>query len=365
MSRVYNFSAGPAVLPLEVLQDAQSNLVDYKGSGMSVMEMSHRGKDYDAIHQEAIATFKELCGLGDDWSVCFIQGGASMQFAMIPMNFLGKGQTADYAKQGTWSGKALKEGQKVAALVGATCNVAADCAKDIPTRMPHADELKWSQNAAYSHLCSNETIAGAELKEFPKVNGPLICDMSSDILSCERDYNQFDMFYAGAQKNLGPSGMAVVAIRKELAEKGNADIPTMLQYRTYVDNDSLYNTPPTWGIYIFGETMKWVKKMGKENLFKLNAAKAQKIYDVIDSSDFWTGTAVKEFRSNMNVTWRIQGNNEELEKKFIDEAKKLGMSSLKGHRSVGGLRASIYNAFPMEGVDALVAFMKDFEKKNG
>ena len=365
MSRVYNFSAGPAVLPLEVLQDAQSNLVDYKGSGMSVMEMSHRGKDYDAIHQEAIATFKELCGLGDDWSVCFIQGGASMQFAMIPMNFLGKGQTADYAKQGTWSGKALKEGQKVAALVGATCNVAADCAKDIPTRMPHADEWKWSQNAAYSHLCSNETIAGAELKEFPKVNGPLICDMSSDILSCERDYNQFDMFYAGAQKNLGSSGMAVVAIRKELAEKGNADIPTMLQYRTYVDNDSLYNTPPTWGIYIFGETMKWVKKMGKENLFKLNAAKAQKIYDVIDSSDFWTGTAVKEFRSNMNVTWRIQGNNEELEKKFIDEAKKLGMSSLKGHRSVGGLRASIYNAFPMEGVDALVAFMKDFEKKNG
>ncbi len=365
MSRVYNFSAGPAVLPLEVLQDAQSNLVDYKGSGMSVMEMSHRGKDYDAIHQEAIATFKELCGLGDDWSVCFIQGGASMQFAMIPMNFLGKGQTADYAKQGTWSGKALKEGQKVAALVGATCNVAADCAKDIPTRMPHADEWKWSQNAAYSHLCSNETIAGAELKEFPKVNGPLICDMSSDILSCERDYNQFDMFYAGAQKNLGPSGMAVVAIRKELAEKGNADIPTMLQYRTYVDNDSLYNTPPTWGIYIFGETMKWVKKMGRENLFKLNAAKAQKIYDVIDSSDFWTGTAVKEFRSNMNVTWRIQGNNEELEKKFIDEAKKLGMSSLKGHRSVGGLRASIYNAFPMEGVDALVAFMKDFEKKNG
>ena len=363
MSRVYNFSAGPAVLPLEVLQDAQSNLVDYKGSGMSVMEMSHRGKDYDAIHQEAIATFKELCGLGDDWSVCFIQGGASMQFAMIPMNFLGKGQTADYAKQGTWSGKALKEGQKVAALVGATCNVAADCAKDIPTRMPHADEWKWSQNAAYSHLCSNETIAGAELKEFPKVNGPLICDMSSDILSCERDYNQFDMFYAGAQKNLGPSGMAVVAIRKELAEKGNADIPTMLQYRTYVDNDSLYNTPPTWGIYIFGETMKWVKKMGKENLFRLNAEKAKKIYDVIDASGFYRGTAVKEFRSNMNVTWRLP--TEELEAKFIAEAKAAGMSSLKGHRSVGGIRASIYNAFPMAGVDCLVDFMKEFERKNG
>ena len=326
MSRAYNFSAGPAVLPLEVLQDAQKDLVDYKGCGMSVMEMSHRGKDYDAIHQEAIATFKELCGLGDDWAVCFIQGGASMQFAMIPMNFLPKGGAADYAKQGTWSGKALKEGQKVAALRGATVNVACDCAKDIPTRMPKADEWKWAAGSAYYHLCSNETIAGAEIKDFPKVGGPLICDMSSDILSCERDYNQFDMFYAGAQKNLGPSGMAVVAI---------------------------------------GETMKWVKKMGKENLFKLNAEKAKKIYDVIDGSDFWTGTALPEFRSNMNVTWRIHGNNEELEKKFIDEAKKLGMSSLKGHRSVGGIRASIYNAFPMEGVDALVSFMKDFEKANG
>ena len=360
MSRIYNFAAGPAALPLEVLQDAQKNLVDYKGCGMSVMEMSHRGKDYDAIHQEAIATFKELCGLNDDWSVCFIQGGASLQFAMIPMNFLGKDQVADYANEGTWSNKALKEAQALG-----TVNVAANCQKDIPTRMPSADEWKWTPGAAYSHICSNETIAGAELKEFPNTGSPLIVDMSSDILSCPRDYSKLDMFYAGAQKNLGPSGMAVVAIKKELAAKGAENIPTMLQYRTYVDENSLYNTPPTWGIYIFGETMKWVKKMGKENLFKLNAEKAKKIYDVIDSSDFWTGTALKEFRSNMNVTWRIQGNNEELEKKFIDEAKKLGMSSLKGHRSVGGLRASIYNAFPMEGVDALVSFMKDFEKANG
>ena len=365
MSRAYNFSAGPAVLPLEVLQDAQKNLVDYKGCGMSVMEMSHRGKDYDAIHQEAIATFKELCGLNDDWAVTFIQGGASMQFAMIAMNFLKNGTIADYGKQGTWSAKALKEAQAYAKKVGATVNVAADCQKDIPTRQPRDDEWKWTPGAAFSHICSNETIAGAEVKNFPVTGSPLICDMSSDILSCERDYTKFDMFYAGAQKNLGPSGMAVVAIKKELAAKGAEDIPTMLQYRTYVDENSLYNTPPTWGIYIFGETMKWVKKMGKENLFKLNAEKAKKIYDVIDGSDFWTGTALPEFRSNMNVTWRIHGNNEELEKKFIDEAKKLGMSSLKGHRSVGGLRASIYNAFPMEGVDALVAFMKDFEKKNG
>ena len=358
MSRVYNFSAGPAVLPLEVLQDAQKDLVDYKGCGMSVMEMSHRGKDYDAIHQEAIATFKELCGLGDDWSVCFIQGGASMQFAMIPMNFLGAGQSADYANQGTWSNKALKQAQ----MIG-TVNVVANCQKDIPTRMPADDEFKWTPGAVYSPVCTNETISGAELKVIPDSGSPLIGDMSSDILSCERDYSKFAMFYAGAQKNLGPSGMAVVAIRKEFAEKGSTTIPTMLQYRTYVDENSLYNTPPTWGIYIFGETMKWVKKMGKENLFKLNAEKAKKIYDVIDGSGFYRGTALKEYRSNMNVTWRLP--TEELEAQFIKEAAAAGMKSLKGHRSVGGIRASIYNAFPMAGVDCLVDFMKEFEKKNG
>ena len=358
MSRVYNFSAGPAVLPLEVLQDAQKDLVDYKGCGMSVMEMSHRGKDYDAIHQEAIATFKELCGLNDDWSVCFIQGGASMQFAMIPMNFLGAGQSADYANQGTWSNKALKQAQ----MVG-TVNVVANCQKDIPTRMPANDEFKWTPGAVYSHVCTNETISGAELKVIPDSGSPLIGDMSSDILSCERDYSKFAMFYAGAQKNLGPSGMAVVAIRKEFAEKGSTTIPTMLQYRTYVDENSLYNTPPTWGIYIFGEVMKWVKKMGKENLFKLNAEKAKKIYDVIDGSGFYRGTALKEYRSNMNVTWRLP--TEELEAQFVKEAAAAGMKSLKGHRSVGGIRASIYNAFPMAGVDCLVDFMKEFEKKNG
>ncbi len=365
MSRAYNFSAGPAVLPLDVLQDAQKELVDFHGSGQSVMEMSHRGKVYDAIHQEAIATFKELCGLGDDWAVCFVQGGASMQFAMMPMNFLAAGTCADYAKEGTWSSKALKEGEKVARLRGATCACACDCAAEIPTRMPREDEWRLTEGAAYHHICSNETIAGTELKAFPKKKAPLFCDMSSDILSCERDYNQFDLFYAGAQKNLGPAGMAVVAIRKELAEKGNKDIPTMLQYRTYVNENSLYNTPPTWCIYVFGETMKWVKKMGKENLFRLNDAKASLLYDAIDASDFWTGTARKECRSKMNVTWRIKGGDETLEKMFLDEAAKAGFSSLKGHRSVGGLRASIYNAFPLAGVEALVSFMKDFERKNG
>ena len=363
MARAYNFSAGPAVLPLEVLQKAQQELVDYNGTGMSVMEMSHRGKDYDAIHQEAIAVFKELCGLGDEWSVVFVQGGASMQFAMIPMNFLGAGETADYVNSGTWGNKALKEAKKVAALRGAKVNVAADCQKCIPTRQPV--EFDWTPGAKYAHICTNETISGAEMKSIPETEAPLIADMSSDILSCERDYSKFAMFYAGAQKNLGPSGMAVVAIRKDFAEKGPDTLPTMLQYRTYTNENSLFNTPPTWGIYIFGETMKWVKRMGKENLFRLNAEKAGKIYAAIDSSDFWTGTALPEFRSNMNVTWRIKGGDEVLEEKFLAEAKLAGLSSLKGHRSVGGIRASIYNAFPMSGVDALVSFMKDFEKRNG
>ncbi len=365
MNRVFNFSAGPATLPLEVLEAAQADMIDYKGAGMSVMEMSHRGKDYPVIHDRAIADFKELTGIGDDYDVLFIQGGGSMQFAMIPMNFLGAGMSADYTNQGTWSGKALKEARKVAALRGATANEVANCAKDIPTRMPTQDELKWNEGAAYAHICTNETISGAQFKTIPaSLPGiPLIGDMSSDILSCERDYTKFDMFYAGAQKNLGPAGMAVVAIKKELVAKGNEQIPVMLQYRTHADNNSMFNTPPTYSIYIFGLVMQWIKKMGKENLFKLNIEKAKKIYDVIDSSEFWRGTAKKEFRSDMNITFRLA--TEELEKKFLDEAKALGMSSLKGHRSVGGIRATVYNAFPMEGVDALVKFMKEFEARNG
>ena len=363
MGRAYNFSAGPATLPLEVLQQVQADLVDYKGTGMSVMEMSHRGKDYDQIHNEAIANFKELCGIGDDYEVLFVQGGASLQFSMIPMNFLGAGQTADYAKEGTWSGKALKEAKIVAALRGANANTICDCAKDIPTRMPRDDEWKFSENPVYTHICTNETISGAQLKKIPEVKGVLIADMSSDILGIDRDFTKFDMFYAGAQKNLGPAGMAVVAIKKELAAKGAENIPTMLQYRTFVDNKSLYNTPPCFSIYVFGEVMKWVKKMGKAKLFKLNDEKAKKIYDVIDSTEFYRGTALPEFRSNMNVTFRLP--TEELEARFVADAKALGMSSLKGHRSVGGIRATIYNAFPTAGVDALVAFMKDFEKKNG
>jgi phosphoserine aminotransferase len=358
MARVYNFSAGPAVLPLEALQEAQADLVDYKGSGMSVMEMSHRGKEYDAIHNEAIANIKELMGLGDDYAILFLQGGASLQFATIPMNFLGEGQTADYVNAGSWGAAAVKQ----ARLIG-NVNIAADCQKDIPTRMPDAGEMKWTPGAAYSHITTNETISGAQLKVMPETGSPLIGDMSSDILSRPIDYTKFAMIYAGAQKNLGPSGLALVAIRKDFAAKGSISLPTMLRYQTHIDENSLYNTPPCFSIYMLCLTTRWLKKTGIQNMFTINRDKAQLIYDAVDASSFYRGTAKKEFRSDMNVTFRLP--TEELETLFIKQASEAGMKQLKGHRSVGGIRASIYNAFPVAGVQTLVDFMKAFEKRNG
>ena len=358
MARVYNFSAGPAVLPLEALQEAQADLVDYKGSGMSVMEMSHRGKEYDALHNEAIANIKELMGLNDDYAVLFLQGGASLQFAMIPMNFLGEGQTADYVNAGSWGAAAVKQ----ARLLG-NVNIAADCQKDIPTRMPEAGEMKWTPGAAYSHITTNETISGAQLKVMPETGSPLIADMSSDILSRPLDYTRFAMVYAGAQKNLGPSGVALVAIRKDFAAKGSISLPTMLRYQTHIDENSLYNTPPCFSIYMICLTTRWLKRVGLQNMFKINSDKAQLIYNALDASSFYRGTAKKEFRSDMNVTFRLP--TEELETLFIKQASEAGMKQLKGHRSVGGIRATIYNAFPVAGVQTLVDFMKAFEKRNG
>ncbi len=358
MARVYNFGAGPAVLPLEALQEAQSDLVDFKGSGMSVMEMSHRGKEYDAIHNEAIANIKELLGLGDDYAILFLQGGASMQFAMLPMNFLGDDKVADYVNAGSWGAKAVKE----ARLIG-NVNIAADCQKDIPTRMPSSDEMKWTPGAVYSHITTNETISGAQLKDIPDTGSPLVADMSSDILSRPLDFSKFAMVYAGAQKNLGPSGLALVAIRKDFAAKGNITLPTMLRYQSHIENNSLYNTPPCFGIYMLCLTTRWMKKIGLEQLYKQNREKAQKIYDMIDASGFYRGTALKEYRSDMNVTFRLP--TEELETLFVKQASEAGMKQLKGHRSVGGIRASIYNAFPPAGVQALTEFMQEFEKRNG
>ncbi|MDX9868332.1 MAG: 3-phosphoserine/phosphohydroxythreonine transaminase [Kiritimatiellia bacterium] len=358
MARVYNFSAGPAVMPLEVLQEAQADLVDYKGSGMSIMEMSHRGKEYDAVHNEAAANIRELMGLNDGYEVLFLQGGASLQFAMLPMNFLGEGRTADYVNAGSWGAAAVKQ----ARLIG-NVNLAADCQKDIPTRMPDTGEMKWTPGAAYSHITTNETISGAQFKAMPETGSPLVADMSSDILSRPLDYNRFAMIYAGAQKNLGPSGVTLVVIRKEFAEQGSISLPTLLRYQTHIENHSLYNTPPCFSVYMLCLVTRWIKKQGLENLFQVNRDKAQRLYDVIDASGFYRGTAKREYRSDMNVTFRLP--TEELETLFIKQASEAGMKQLKGHRSVGGIRASIYNAFPVAGVETLVAFMRDFEKRNG
>ena len=359
MSRAYNFSAGPATLPVDVLTQAQEELVDFNGIGMSIMEVSHRGKDFMAIHAEAQANIRELMNIPDDYSVLFLQGGASSQFAMIPMNLLGAGQTADYTNSGTWASKAIKEAKKIGQV-----NIAADCGKEIPTRVPSEEELSLSPNAAYLHITSNETISGAQWKTFPKSEAPLIADMSSDIMSKELDVSQFGMIYAGAQKNLGPSGVTLVIIRNDLAERGPETLPTMLQYRTHIANDSMFNTPPCYSIYMLALVTRWLKKNGGiAAMSKVNTRKAEKLYSAIDSSSFYSGTAVPACRSEMNVTFRLP--SEELEVEFIKQAGTLNMSGLKGHRSVGGVRASIYNAFPEAGVDVLIDFMKGFEAKNG
>lgn len=360
MSRAFNFNAGPAALPLEVLEIAQRDLTDFNGTGMSIMEHSHRGKAYDAVHAEAIANLGTLLGVSDDYQVLFLQGGASLQFAQVPLNLLGVGQTADYVNTGAWATKAIKEAQNIG-----TVNVLANTAKAIPTTMPDYATLPYTPGAAYVHVTSNETIAGTQIKHFPKTDAPLVADMSSDILCRPIDISQFGLIYAGAQKNLGPSGLTLVVIRKDLLARAPDSLPSMLRYRTQAENNSLYNTPPTFGIYILMLVTRWLlEKGGAAGIEKINQAKADQLYSAIDNSGgFYRGTAVKEFRSTMNVTWRLP--SEDLEAQFVKEAIALKMSGLKGHRSVGGIRASIYNAVPATAMDALTAFMKDFQAKNG
>ncbi len=358
MSRIYNFNAGPAVLPLDVLETARDELVDFNGTGMSILESSHRAKAYAAIHQEAQDNLRSLMNIPDNYAILFLQGGASTQFSMVPMNLLLPGKTADYANSGSWAAKAVKEAKKVGSV-----NIAADCQKEIPTRVPSVSELRLTEDAAYLHITSNETISGAQWKTFPEPECPLVADMSSDILSRPVDVSKFGLIYAGAQKNLGPSGLTVVIIRKDLAEKAPENLPTMLRYATHIENDSLYNTPPCFSIYILALVTRWIKKQGVETLFRINREKAAVLYSAIDASEGWyKGTAAREFRSDMNVTFRLP--TEELEAKFVAEAAKAGFAGLKGHRSVGGIRASIYNAFPAEGVTALVGFMDEFRKAN-
>ncbi|MCW2279076.1 3-phosphoserine/phosphohydroxythreonine transaminase [Heliophilum fasciatum] len=360
-NRVYNFNAGPSTLPLEVLQQAQEELLNYQGTGMSVMEISHRAKEYEAINAEAEASLKELLNLGDDYRVLFLQGGASTQFTMIPMNFLTPEKTADYILTGAWSEKAQKEAVKFGQV-----HVAASTQEGNYVRIPEFNEIKLSEAPAYVHLTSNNTIFGTQWQEFPGFGDvPLIADMSSDILSHPFDASKFSLIYAGAQKNLGPSGVTVVIIRQSMIDQAPKSLPSMLRYDIHAKNNSLYNTPPTFSVYMVNLVLRWLKAQGGLTAIgQHNEAKAALIYDAIDqSSGFYTGHAEKNSRSRMNITFRLP--SEELEKAFNAEATKQGMIGLKGHRSVGGMRASTYNAMPLAGCQALADFMKDFQRRNG
>jgi phosphoserine aminotransferase len=359
MSRVYNFSAGPACLPEEVLEEAQRELTDFHGAGFSIMEASHRGKEYSAVHEEAVANFTELLSLGDEYGVLFLTGGATAQFAMVPMNLRGEGQAADYTLTGAWASKAYKE----AKILGPV-NAIADTAKSSPATMPNPVELKETDGAAYVHITSNETIAGTQWKTFPKTTAPLVADMSSDILSRPFDIREFGLVYAGAQKNLGPAGVTVVILRKDLAERVSDRVPMIFRYKTHLEQNSLFNTPPCFNIYMVMLVTRWLKNQGGvAAIAGKNEAKAARLYEAIDATEFYRGTAAPESRSSMNVTFRLP--SEDLEKAFLAEAAENGMKGLKGHRSVGGVRASIYNAFPESGIDALISFMRDFEARNG
>jgi phosphoserine aminotransferase len=359
-SRILNFSAGPAVLPLEVLEEAQRNLVELPGVGMSILEISHRSKTFDDIIQGCEADMRTLAKIPPDYKILFLQGGASLQFSMVPMNLLPAGGSADYIITGSWGKKALKEAKRAGAA-----NVAATMADGGFTRVPGNDELKLDPKAAYVHITTNETIEGVEWKKEPEVGEvPLVADASSDILSHPIPVDKYALIYAGAQKNMGPSGVTLVIMRDDLLQRIPDGLHTMLDYRTHVENKSLYNTPNTWGIYIISLVSKWlIEKGGLEAMHRENEAKAQLIYDAIDSTEFYRGHADADSRSIMNVTFRLP--SEELEKKFATVATAQGLDGLKGHRSVGGIRASIYNALPLAAVEALVTFMKEFEQKNG
>lgn len=358
--RIFNFSAGPAVLPLPVLEEAQRDLIALPGLGMSILEISHRSKAFDEIIAHAESGLRELLAIPDNYHVLFLQGGASLQFSMVPMNLLLKGASADYIVTGLWSKKAVKEAKRLGKV-----NIAATTEDTNFSRIPQQDELKLDNNAAYVHITTNNTIFGTQWKTEPSVGDvPIIADASSDILSRPIPFEKYGLIYAGAQKNIGPSGVTLVIIRNDLLDLIPDDLQTMLDYRTHVENKSLYNTPNTFGIYIINLVCKWLQEKGGLAAMKSeNEAKAKMLYDAIDATEFYRGHADADSRSLMNVTFRLP--SEELEKQFVKEATTAGLDGLKGHRSVGGLRASIYNAFPREGVEALVSFMKEFERKNG
>jgi len=359
MARVYNFSAGPAVLPEEVLKEAAAEMLDYKGTGMSVMEMSHRSKAYQAIIDEAEADLRDLMNIPDNYKVLFMQGGASQQFAMVPMNLM-KNKKAAYIITGQWAKKAYQEAQ----MYGEAVAVASSADKTF-SYIPDCSDLDIPEDADYVYICENNTIYGTKFKELPNTKGKLlVSDVSSCFLSEPVDVTKYGVIYGGVEKNVGPAGVVIAIIREDLITEDVLEgTPTMLRYKTHADNGSMYNTPPCYGIYICGKVFKWLKKMGGlEKIKELNEKKAAILYDFLDNSEMFKGTVVKEDRSLMNVPF-ITGNDD-LDAKFIKEAKEAGFENLKGHRSVGGMRASIYNAMPIEGVEALVAFMKKFEEEN-
>ncbi len=358
MGRVFNFGAGPSAIPLEVLEEAQRELVDFKGNGLSIMEASHRSAMYDEVHNEALTLIRELYKVPEEFDILFLQGGASTQFAMVPMN-LSQGGVAEYADTGSWSSKAIKEAQ----IQGIDYKVVASSKE---SNYNHIPEVNFSDDADYCHITSNNTIYGTQYREFPLTKAPLIIDASSDIFSYPVDWSRIDLLYAGAQKNAGPAGVTIVIIKKDLQDRVKDSVPTMLRYKTHAEKNSLYNTPPTFGIYMLSLVMKWIKGQGGiEAIAKRNEAKAKLLYDAIDQSNgFYVGHAREDSRSLMNVSFNIKDKDSDLEAKLVKASEEAGMIGLKGHRSVGGLRASIYNAMSMEGVEALVALMQDFAKRH-
>jgi phosphoserine aminotransferase len=360
MARLYNFSAGPAMLPEEVLARAGDEMLDWHGSGMCVMEMSHRGKEFIAIAEEAEKDLRELLAIPAGYKVLFLQGGATLQFAQIPMNLLGAKTAADYVLTGEWSKKAAKEAQALCEV-----RVAASAEDRGFTYAPPQEAWTLSRNAAYVHYCSNETIGGVEFHWIPDTGGvPLVCDASSNILSRPLDVSRFGLIYAGAQKNIGPAGLTIVIVREDLIGHAPASTPSMFDYKIQADNDSMYNTPPTYAIYIAGLVFQWLlKRGGLAAMEKINVAKATLLYEVLDADGFYRSPVAKDDRSRMNVPFTLR--DPALDEEFLKEAAKNGLLQLKGHRSVGGMRASIYNAMPIEGVKALVEHMRDFERRRG
>ena len=358
--RIYNFSAGPAVLPVPVLEEAQRDLMSLPGVGMSVLEISHRSKTFEAILAATEADLRRLGQVPASYRVLFLQGGASMQFSMVPMNLLPADRTADYILTGSWSQKALKEAQRV----GRT-RVAASTESDNFSRLPKASEIELTPDAAYVHFTSNNTLFGTQWRSEPSVGDvPLVADTSSDMFSRPIDIARYGLIYAGAQKNLGPSGVTLVIIREDLLARSTKTLPTMLNYAVHVENGSMYNTPNTFGIYLMGLVLKWaIAQGGLSEMATINERKAAKLYAEIDRTGFYQGTAEKASRSLMNITFRLR--DETLESAFIAQSTAAGLDGLKGHRSVGGMRASVYNAFPEHGIDALVELMREFERKNG